>query len=169
MPTVEEQQNNPLHGLKLETLLKELVEFYGWDILATAMRFHCFKTNPTIEGSFKFLKKTQWAREKIEAFYLYRFKRMPGPNSEQYDLSPRERGFYEGITPRDPMTLTHESLLLSQAKAASDFKSKSEKPKQSFQPYNKSSCDRGYCTPTSKPKKQAPSEDPSDPWGLKNK
>ncbi len=43
---IELQQNNPLHGLKLETMLQELVDFYGWDILDTAMRFNCFHTKP---------------------------------------------------------------------------------------------------------------------------
>ena len=170
MPTIEEQQNNPLHGLKLETLLTELVEFYGWEILATAMRFNCFKTNPTIKGSMKFLKNTTWAREKLEAFYLYRFKRMPKPNSEEYNLPPRERGFADGIVPRDPIILTHESIQLSQAKAASAFKSKSSpRAKKSFAPYHKSSCDGGVCLPKNKPKKRTPSDDPSDPWGLKNR
>lgn len=166
----EEQRNNPLHGLNLETLLTELVEFYGWDILATAMRFNCFKNNPNIKGSLKFLKNTVWAREKLEAFYLYRFKRMPKPDSTQYDLSPRERGFPAGITPREPMKLSHESIALSQAKSASAFKERtSSGPKQTFRPYNRSSCDKGRCTPTSKPEKQSPSDDPSDPWGLKRK
>ncbi len=172
MPTIEEQQNNPLHGLKLEALLTELVEFYGWEILATAMRFNCFKTNPSIKGSLKFLQNTTWAREKLEAFYLYRFKRMPKPDSEQYLLPPRERGFADGIVPRAPMKLTVESIALSQAKAASAFKEKSKsstRPKQRFAPYNKSSCDSGYCAPVSTAKKRGPSDDPSDPWGLKNK
>ena len=167
---IEEQQNNPLHGLKLEVLLTELVEFYGWDILATSMRFHCFKTNPSIKGSLKFLRNTVWAREKLEAFYLYRFKRMPRPNDEQYQLAPRERGFATGIVPHDPMILTVESIELSQAKAASEFKSKSsQRGKQRFEPYNKSNCDKGSCAPRVKPGKGERSDDPSDPWGLKNK
>ncbi|MCW8996508.1 MAG: VF530 family DNA-binding protein, partial [Psychromonas sp.] len=145
----EEQQNNPLHGLKLETLLTELVDFYGWDILATAMRFNCFKTNPSIKGSLPFLRKTTWAREKLEAFYLYRFKRMPKPDTEQYQLPPRERTFAVGIVPREPMILTQESIALSQAKAASAFKSKSSTSKKAFTPYHKSNCDRGQCAPKS--------------------
>ena len=78
---IELQQNNPLHGLKLETMLQELVDFYGWDILDTAMRFNCFHTNPSVVSSAKYLKKTEWAREKVENFYLYRFKRMGKPTS----------------------------------------------------------------------------------------
>ncbi len=86
---IELQRNNPLHGLKLETLLQELVDFYGWDILDTAMRFNCFHTNPSVASSVKYLNKTDWAREKVENFYLYRFKRMPRASAEEYDLPPR--------------------------------------------------------------------------------
>ncbi|MDX1300730.1 VF530 family DNA-binding protein [Photobacterium sp.] len=124
---LEEQQNNPLHGLKLETLLTELVDFYGWDILDTAMRFNCFNTNPTIAGSLKFLRKTEWAREKVEAFYLSRYKRMPRASEEDFALPPRKRTFPVGIVPREPMVLTVESILLSQAKAASAHKEKSSR------------------------------------------
>ncbi len=85
---LEEQQNNPLHGLKLETLLTELVDFYGWEILDTALRLNCFHTNPSIAGSLKFLRKTEWAREKLETFYLSRFKRMPKPSEEERELPP---------------------------------------------------------------------------------
>jgi len=158
------QQNNPLHRLSLETLITELVEFYGWKILATAMRFNCFKVNPTIKGSMKFLKNTPWAREKLENFYLYRFKRMPKPSDAEYLLSPRERGFADGIVPRSPMALTVDSIELSQAKAASAFKERSsEKHKQHKRTFARTASSKN------KPKKDGPSDDPSDPWGLKNK
>ncbi len=124
---IELQKNNPLHGLKLETLLKELVDFYGWDILDTAMRFNCFHTNPSIASSVKYLKKTDWAREKLENFYLYRFKRMPRASSEEYELSPRARTFPHGLEPKEPMVLTVESILKSQAKAASAHKERSSR------------------------------------------
>lgn len=124
---IELQQNNPLHGLKLETLLEELVDFYGWDILDTAMRFNCFHTNPSIASSVKYLKKTQWAREKIENFYLYRFKRMPRASSEEFALPPRARTFPHGLKPKQPMELTVDSILASQAKAASAHKERSKR------------------------------------------
>jgi len=128
--SVEEQQNNPLHGLSMETLLTELVEFYGWKILYASMRFHCFKVNPSIAGSLKFLKKTEWARTKIENFYLSRFKRMPKARDFEYDLAPRERGFSLHIVPREPMELTIESIELSQAKAASAHKERSQEKRE---------------------------------------
>lgn len=104
--SVEEQQNNPLHGLKAETMVTELVEYYGWDILYAALGLNCFRTNPSIPSCLKFLKKTEWARIKVENFYLYRFCRMPKPFGDQADLQPRERGFANGIVPREPMELT---------------------------------------------------------------
>ena len=158
---IKEQQNNPLHGLKLEVLLTELVEFYGWEILSTALRFHCFKTNPSIDGSLKFLRKTEWARAKLEEFYLYRFKRMPKPDQEEYELAPRERGFAAGILPRDPMILTVESIELSQAKAASNFKAKTEQ--HSKGPHKREQgTDRNS---KHKANKTEPAYDPANPWG----
>ena len=61
-------QSNPLHGVGLKTLLTEIVEHYGFKILNAYLNINCFKTNPSIESSIKFLKKTDWAREKLEGF-----------------------------------------------------------------------------------------------------
>ncbi|MDN3699142.1 VF530 family DNA-binding protein [Vibrio clamense] len=124
---IELQQNNPLHGLKLETLLQELVDHYGWEILDTAMRLNCFNTKPSIASSIKYLKKTEWAREKVENFYLYRFKRMPKASDLEYDMPPRSRTFKHGLEPREPMELTVESILLSQAKSASAHKERASR------------------------------------------
>ena len=125
--TLEQQllQNNPLHGLSLEKMLTELVDHYGWEILDTAMRMNCFNTKPSIASSIKYLKKTEWAREKVEAFYLSRFKRMPRASEAEFELPPRMRTFAHGISPKTPMELTVESILLSQAKAASAHKERS--------------------------------------------
>lgn len=88
---IEIQRNNPLHGVKLEALLTELVEHYGWEALAGEFNFNCFKSNPSIKSSLKFLRKTQWAREKVESFYLYKFKGLPKPDDKEYELPPRDR------------------------------------------------------------------------------
>ncbi len=61
-------KNNPLHGVGLKKLLVEIVDHYGFEILFAYLNINCFKTNPSIDSSVKFLKKTDWAREKIEAF-----------------------------------------------------------------------------------------------------
>jgi uncharacterized protein (DUF2132 family) len=126
----QELQNNPLHGLKLEDLVTELVNFYGWDILDAAMRFNCFHTKPSIDSSVKYLRKTDWAREKLERFYLSRYKRMPKASEEEYDLAPRMRTFANGIVPREPMELTVDSVLLSQAKAASAHKERASRERK---------------------------------------
>ncbi|SMY32851.1 VF530 family DNA-binding protein [Photobacterium andalusiense] len=125
--TLEQQllQNNPLHGLSLEKMITELVDHYGWEILDTALRMNCFNTKPSIASSVKYLKKTEWAREKVEGFYLSRFKRMPRASAAEFELPPRMRTFAHGITPKSPMELTVESILLSQAKAASAHKERS--------------------------------------------
>lgn len=66
----EEQPNNPLHGIKLATILELLVEEYGWEGLAARININCFKSNPTMKSSLKFLRKTPWARDKVERLYL---------------------------------------------------------------------------------------------------
>ncbi len=64
------QQNNPLHGLTLQTILTELVEHYGWEELSYMVNINCFKSDPTIKSSLKFLRKTEWARVRVENIYL---------------------------------------------------------------------------------------------------
>ena len=84
-------KNNPLHGVSLKNLLIEMVDYYGFDILFAYLNINCFKSNPSIESSVKFLKKTDWAREKVEGFYLYDFKNLPRASAEQFELPPRDR------------------------------------------------------------------------------
>ncbi|WP_371317729.1 VF530 family DNA-binding protein [Aliarcobacter cibarius] len=62
-----------LHGLKLETILVKLVEFYGWNELGNKINIRCFNFDPSISSSLKFLRKTSWAREKVEKLYLNTF------------------------------------------------------------------------------------------------
>ena len=101
-------KNNPLHGVGLKSLLIEMVDQYGFEMLFAYLNINCFKTNPSIDSSIKFLKKTDWAREKVEAFYLYEFKNLPRASSEQFLLPPRERIIPEGQTPGDPKKLSLE-------------------------------------------------------------
>ena len=65
-----EQLNNPLHGVKLINILELLVEHYGWEQLAMKININCFKKDPSIKSCLKFLRKTQWARDKVEQLYL---------------------------------------------------------------------------------------------------
>ncbi|MBT0963320.1 VF530 family protein [Denitromonas iodatirespirans] len=64
------QANNPLHGITLERILVELEAYYGWDQLGQAVRIRCFTHEPSIASSLKFLRRTPWAREQVEALYL---------------------------------------------------------------------------------------------------
>lgn len=66
----EQQPNNPMHGVKLATVLDFLVEHYGWETLGQKININCFKSNPSKKSSLKFLRKTQWARDKVEQLYL---------------------------------------------------------------------------------------------------
>lgn len=64
------QPNNPLHGKTLLMILNELVDYYGWEQLALRVRINCFQNNPTIKSSLNFLRKTDWARKKVEKLYV---------------------------------------------------------------------------------------------------
>ncbi|WP_417883810.1 VF530 family DNA-binding protein [Vibrio rumoiensis] len=64
------QSNNPLHGITLEKLLTELVEHYGWECLGEMINIRCFQSDPSIKSSLKFLRKTEWARTKVEQLYI---------------------------------------------------------------------------------------------------
>ncbi|WP_298448886.1 VF530 family protein [uncultured Marinobacter sp.] len=68
-----EQPNNPLHGITLEQVVTRLQEHYGWDGLAQQVNINCFKSDPSIKSSLKFLRRTQWARDKVEGLYLSTF------------------------------------------------------------------------------------------------
>jgi uncharacterized protein (DUF2132 family) len=66
----EEQPNNPLHGLTLEAIVSSLVEHYGWERLGQLIDIRCFNNDPSVKSSLKFLRKTPWARDKVEELYL---------------------------------------------------------------------------------------------------
>ena len=66
----EQQPNNPLHGKTLEMILNHLVDYYGWDELGERININCFINNPSIKSSLTFLRKTPWARKKVEDLYL---------------------------------------------------------------------------------------------------
>jgi uncharacterized protein (DUF2132 family) len=72
-----EQSKNPMHGVTLEAVVEKLVEHYGWDELANRIRINCFKNDPSVKSSLKFLRKTPWAREQVEQLYLSTFAVQP--------------------------------------------------------------------------------------------
>ncbi len=67
------QSNNPLHGITLESMVVKLVEHYGWDALADKININCFKSDPSVKSTLKFLRKTPWARAEVEALFLSTF------------------------------------------------------------------------------------------------
>ncbi len=67
---VEKQANNPLHGITLEVMVRQLVQWYGWERLGQRITVKCFTTNPSVKSSLKFLRRTPWARSKVERLYL---------------------------------------------------------------------------------------------------
>jgi uncharacterized protein (DUF2132 family) len=66
----QNQENNPLHGVSLADILNKLVDHYGWELLGQHINIRCFTHDPSIKSSLKFLRKTSWAREKVEALYI---------------------------------------------------------------------------------------------------
>lgn len=74
-------QKNPLHGKTLEMIITELVEFYGWEQLGTMITIRCFTHDPNVKSSLHFLRRTPWARTKVEGLYIYM----------QKEVSPKEK------------------------------------------------------------------------------
>ena len=69
-----QESNDPLHGMTLEKIIKNLVEYYGWEELGQLIRIDCFNNDPSISSSLKFLRKTPWARSKVEKLYVRTLK-----------------------------------------------------------------------------------------------
>ncbi len=76
MTNTTSQPRNPLHGKTLETIVTELADFYGWEGLGERINIRCFTHDPSVGSSLKFLRKTPWAREKVESLYLFMLRDM---------------------------------------------------------------------------------------------
>ena len=70
-----DQKNNPLHGKTLEMIVEHLVASYGWQDLGKRINIKCFNENPSVKSSLTFLRKTAWAREKVESLYIYTLRK----------------------------------------------------------------------------------------------
>jgi uncharacterized protein (DUF2132 family) len=77
------QPKNPLHGMTLEKIVTELADYYGWEGLGERINIRCFTHDPSVGSSLKFLRKTPWARDKVESLYLFMLR----------DMRREERGF----------------------------------------------------------------------------
>ncbi|KZY98034.1 transporter [Oleibacter sp. HI0075] len=69
----EHNKNDPLHGVTLEAILNQLVDHYGWEGLASRININCFKSDPSVKSSLKFLRRTPWARTKVEELFVGTF------------------------------------------------------------------------------------------------
>ena len=70
MTMSQTQPNNPLHGIKLQQIVDELVAHYGWEVLGRRINIRCFQHDPSVKSCLKFLRRTPWARTKVEELYL---------------------------------------------------------------------------------------------------
>ncbi len=73
------QKNNPMHGVTLEMILNRLVDNYGWEALGIRIKIKCFSKNPSVKSSLKFLRKTPWARTRVENLYINMIKKARPP------------------------------------------------------------------------------------------
>jgi len=121
-------ENNPLHGIGLEQVLTELVDHYSFEILNAYLNLNCFKTNPSIKSSLKFLKKTDWAKDKVEAFYLYQYKSLPRADDSQFELPPRDRIIPAHQKPGEPAELSFDDAENLRQKRAKKTRERSSTP-----------------------------------------
>lgn len=82
------QPRNPLHGLTLEAIVTALAGRYGWEQLAQLVPIRCFAIDPSVSSSLKFLRKTPWAREKVESLYLFMLREQRREQQQQNDNNP---------------------------------------------------------------------------------
>lgn len=136
------KQNNPLYGLKLEVLLTEISEQYTWPGLSEALCIERFDFHTGMKSTSKFLRNNQWAREKVENFYLYEFKCFPYPDPKQLAKPPRDRHIPHGQLSGDPEEITEN--MISRIDVASKYRIYEKKDVV----------------------KQEPVYDPSNPWGV---
>jgi len=78
-----QNSNNPLHGMTLEKILIKLVDHYGWEELGKRIKINCFQLDPSIKSSLKFLRRTEWARKKVENLYIRTIKTRSFKNKAQ--------------------------------------------------------------------------------------
>lgn len=146
--------NNPLHGVGLKQVLTEIVNYYGFDILFAYLNINCFNKNPSVESSVKFLKKTDWAREKVEGFYLYKFKSLPRASDDQFELPPRDRIIPPDQKPGAPAELSLEDAERLREKrsrkAALHDQSVERRPRADKRSLNDSSASGGDVDPWAK-------------------
>jgi len=149
-------------------MVEELVSHYGFEILHAYLNINCFKTNPSIESSIKFLKKTQWAREKVEIFYLYKYKSLRRVSSEQFNIPPRDRIVADDDKPGEPAILSLEDAARMREKQAKKTDDRNQHSRHSAYSNQRGSDQRSsnQSRRSSRPAKKA--EDPWANWKKKS-
>jgi len=149
----DKKPNNPLYGLKLELLLTEISQHYGWELLSEGLNIDRFQYHTGMKSTAKFLRNHQWAREKVENFYLYQYKSLPYPDDKQLSIPPRDRHIPNEQKMGEPIDITEESIVqIDKASKLRVYKT-----------------DSGTTTnnKVSKERTSEPPYDPSNPWGIK--
>ena len=85
----DRQAGNPLHGVKLETVVTALAGHYGWEELGQRIAIRCFQSEPSVASSLKFLRKTPWARDKVEGLYLFMLREIRRNSPTVHNFPPR--------------------------------------------------------------------------------
>jgi uncharacterized protein (DUF2132 family) len=174
----EQDRNNPLHGVGIDAMFSAILRHYHWDILSEQLKFKCLESHPNFAAATKFLKKTKWAREKTEAFYLYRFKQLPIPTDEEHLLPPRERSFESGLEEKQPAEIkAGDKQFFDDPISGPKFHDKAPhgETHSERKPYNKPSRTRAPSKPkppqidanevSSEIAESSESHESSDPWG----
>ena len=86
--TAPDQPGNPLHGVKLEAIVSALADHYGWEDLGQRINIRCFTSEPSVASSLKFLRKTPWAREKVEGLYLFMLREIRRTSPTVHNFPP---------------------------------------------------------------------------------
>jgi uncharacterized protein (DUF2132 family) len=147
----DKKNSNPLYGLKLEVLLTEISLHYGWELLSEALTIDRFQYHTGMKSTAKFLRNNQWAREKVENFYLYQYKNLPFPCDKQLSIPPRDRHLCCDNVEGGPADITAQSIAqMDKASKLRSYTSVGKKSKESA-------------------RTEEPVYDPSDPWRVKEK
>ena len=105
------KNNNPLYGLKMDVLLTEISAHYGWELLSEALAIERFQYHTGMKSTVKFLRNHQWAKEKVENFYLYQYKNFPCPDDKQLSIAPRDRFIPAEQKAGEPVEISAEVIL----------------------------------------------------------
>jgi len=148
----DKKTNNPLYGLKMDLLLTEISQHYGWELLSETLNIDRFQYHTGMKSTVKFLRNNQWAKEKVENFYLYQYKNLPYPDDKQLSIAPRDRFIPSEQKTGEPADITEQSIL--QIEHAAKLRS--------YQ--TESSAERGKNK--SAAQSEEPPYDPNNPWNI---